>query len=80
MQSGAAYIVIVAEAGEGELAKGLFEGYSQGCPDLALSSVDGRPDPSTLQAFLASASQGVNYTQGVWRQYTGRFSSRCSPG
>lgn len=43
LQSGAAYVIIVAENGE-----------------------DDRPDPRTLQAFLCSASQGVNYTQGVW--------------
>lgn len=33
---------------------------------VALPSDHGKPDPSTLRAFRADASQGINYRPGVW--------------
>ncbi|KAI8972705.1 ureidoglycolate hydrolase-domain-containing protein [Pilobolus umbonatus] len=33
---------------------------------VALNGEDDRPDMSTLKAFIALSSQGINYRQGVW--------------
>ncbi|KAG0736274.1 hypothetical protein G6F16_002078 [Rhizopus arrhizus] len=33
---------------------------------VALNGIDDRPDLSTLKAFIATSTQGVNYRQGVW--------------
>jgi allantoicase len=33
---------------------------------VALNGPDDKPDMSTLKAFIAKSTQGVNYRQGVW--------------
>lgn len=35
----------------------------------ALNGPDDKPDLSTVRAFLATAAQGVNYDEGIWREY-----------
>lgn len=40
-----------------------FKGY---LVIVALNGKDDRPDMSTLKAFIASSTQGINYRQGVW--------------
>lgn len=33
---------------------------------VALNDKNGQPDLSTLKAFIASSTQGINYSPGVW--------------
>ncbi|RCH84305.1 Allantoicase [Rhizopus azygosporus] len=33
---------------------------------VALNGIDDRPDLSTIKAFIATSTQGINYRQGVW--------------
>jgi ureidoglycolate hydrolase len=34
-----------------------------------LGELDDKPDLSTLRAFTASSTQGINYGPGIWRAY-----------
>ncbi|KAJ7680563.1 galactose-binding domain-like protein [Mycena polygramma] len=45
---------------------------------VAKNATDGRPDVTTVRAFVANASQGIVYNTAVWREFWRSSSSRAS--